>query len=268
MPEINDAVFLYTLYADRMQQSGFCPNQAQVYREMAELIKSCATVEESMEKIKNSKYYLAPSVALMQDKLSAQARAATENHMPKLAAVYEKKLEEISNNPSAMHTPGYTVDAQNIKTKYFEILDAFFGIYESYFLMHTCEPTNTELMARERANLQNHFATLAKEGVNFQEFAQVPEFRALILSNNSAYPHFTANAEAIAQNGINYSAAASQIQAEFAQEMEKVNAQQAEITAIGAQNLAHAATARAIAVPPENEHGSYTFIEEEVVLNA
>lgn len=57
--------------AKRCESSVFSANQAKIYSEMVEFISDCESVEDSMQKIKNSPYYLGPSVALMKDKLEA-----------------------------------------------------------------------------------------------------------------------------------------------------------------------------------------------------
>jgi hypothetical protein len=61
MPNIKRAIYRYDIMAKRFEESGVCPNQAKVYREMSDFIKDCADMNEATKKMKGSKYYTAPS---------------------------------------------------------------------------------------------------------------------------------------------------------------------------------------------------------------
>lgn len=115
MQDIDQAIELYKLMAKRCLDSGFAPYQGQVYTEMSDFMSDCTSAEEAMMKIKNSKYYLAPSVALMKDKLTALKNAALSHSMPIVADIYQHKLNEIDQNPAAIYETGYEKDAQNQK---------------------------------------------------------------------------------------------------------------------------------------------------------
>lgn len=166
--EIFQAVKLYQLYAKRCEVCGSY-NQAKVYSEMAELIASCKTVEESSQKIKNSKYYLAPTQALEADRAEAHKRAAIENNMPELAQVYAEKA------------PGYEQKAQNIKAKYLNDMQIFADIYRSYvcYIMTEKETYKGEISSG-----------MAKLSEPFLELAQNPSFRKLIPVNDAGYENF------------------------------------------------------------------------------
>ncbi len=264
MSDIGLALQLYDLMASRMERDGFCDNQAKVYRETIEFMKDCETAEEATEKIKGSPLYLAPSIALMKDKLLAQIAASKENRMPKLAEVYEKQLSEVNANSEAINNTGYHVTAQNVKIHYLNLIDAFCKIYESYVLIYNCAPGDTDKLNSEYANIKSNFAIFQNSDISFDEFTQIPEFREMILSNDKGYADFLDNIKSY-QNALPDRSSEIQSATEEAQkEWGIISAMKDEIIAIGKENLKKSAAASVIVVPPENSSGSYTYIDEEV----
>lgn len=166
--QISQATELYKLMAKRCEDFG-SHNQARVYSEMTDLIASCKTIEESSQKIKNSKYYLAPSEALEKDRAEAHRRAAIENGIPELAQVYEEMA------------PGYEQKAQNIKNKYLTDMQVFADIYRSYV---------SHIMTEEETYLREIDASKSKLSAPFSELASKSAFRKLIPVNDAGYKNF------------------------------------------------------------------------------
>ncbi|MDO5329284.1 MAG: hypothetical protein Q4E88_04210 [Coriobacteriia bacterium] len=173
---ISQAIELYKLLASRCENA--CENhQAKVYLQIADFISDCSSVEESMNKIKNSDYYLAPSNALNEDKAEAHKRAAVENKIPELAEIYKEKA------------PGYEQKALNIKNSYLNDMQIFTDIYRSYLsYLITDKPTYLDEISASKASLKTPFEKLAKN----------PIFRRLIPVNDAGYENF------IKFEGVNY----------------------------------------------------------------
>ncbi len=265
MSDINKALKLYDIMASRMEQNGFCSYQAAVYRETIELMKTCSTIEEATDKIKNSHLYLAPSAALVKDKLSALIRAANELYMPNVAAVYEEQLKKIESDVNSMYDSGYNSTAMNEKVKYIRAIEAFCDIYKSYFAICTAAPNDSELIESERENLNKAFGILEQGGVNFSEFAKLSEFRAMILSNDSGYEKFLSGSVALRQSSPDNSADSSLIDSEIKKAWDEVRAMKDEIVASGGEVMKKSAGISLVTVvPPSDAGGAYSYTDEEV----
>lgn len=177
--------------AKRCESSVFSANQAKIYSEMVEFISACESVEDSMQKIKNSPYYLGPSVALMKDKLEAWKTAALDNDMPELAYVYSQKIDAINADEQEIYVTGYEQTAQNIKSDYLNTMQAFANIFVSY-VTYLCSQDQTH--KNDILNLSQNFK---RPSSNFRELANIEKFRLLIPLNDAAYQKFVADVSSI-----------------------------------------------------------------------
>ena len=268
MRDIDKAIRLYTMMAHRCEKSGFSPRQAKVYREMIELMRGCKTADEASVKIKKSKYFLAPSAALMQDRLAAQARASLEAGMPDVAEVYQKKISEIDDDVGAMYETGYEQTAQKLKILYVQTWEAFADIYRCYAKL-TCVRADNELVIVDTMkDLQAAAARLAKPSTDFIVLAKNAAFRRLIPANDEGYVRFVAAVPRLLVHGPSYEVEQSHINENY----EQIKAWLAgtnrdvirQIEAAGQRMRDKMRKARVIAVPPNSKAGQYSFIEEEV----
>ena len=191
MASLEQSIELYKLMRDRCMASSLCKNQAQVYSEMVDFISSCDSVEDSMRKIKNSKYYLAPSVALMKDKLEAWKKAANENEMSELVDVYNKKIDEINNDDQEIYASGYEQSAFKIKSDYINTMQAFSNIFVSY-ISYLCSEEE-----KDKNDILNQAHNLIKPSTNFEELSKIQRFRNLVSLDDASYKKFVSDISSI-----------------------------------------------------------------------
>ncbi|MBO5050125.1 MAG: hypothetical protein J6C41_06835 [Oscillospiraceae bacterium] len=268
MAGIEKAIELYTLMAQRCAREGLCPNQAQVYFEMADFMADCATAEEAMEKIKNSKYYTAPTGALIQDKLLSMKKAAEENNMSELAAIYSNKLHQIQQDETAIYDSGYEATAQAVKKKYTDTMDAFADIYRSYLRLSCCPPSDHIEMEDAIKDIRCGASKLNLPSSDFSALAVDAHFRKLIPCNDAGYDLFVKTVADIlgGSNGIQdaMEEEGAQIRNEFELCFEKVAAAKDEIQEAGRINLAKTKATKVYVTAPDTLDGAYTYSESGV----
>ena len=268
MAGIEKAIELYTLMAQRCAREGLCPNQAQVYFEMADFMADCATAEEAMEKIKNSKYYTAPTGALIQDKLLSMKKAAEENNMSELAAIYSNKLHQIQQDETAIYDSGYEATAQAVKKKYTDTIDAFADIYRSYLRLSCCPPSDRIEMEDAIKDIRCGASKLNLPSSDFSALAVDAHFRKLIPCNDAGYDLFVKTVADIlgGSNGIQdaMEEEGAQIRNEFELCFEKVAAAKDEIQEAGRINLAKTKATKVYVTAPDTLDGAYTYSESGV----
>lgn len=268
MAGIEKAIELYTLMAQRCAREGLSPNQAQVYSEMADFMADCATAEEAMEKIKNSQYYTAPTAALIKDKVLAMAKAAEENNMPELAAVYSNKLLQIQKDESEIYDSSYEATAQAIRKKYTDTIDAFADIYRSYLRLSCCPPSDRVEMEDAIKDIRCGAAKLNLPSSDFSVLAGEAHFRSLIPCNEEGYDCFVKTVAGIIGGSGGVQTAmeeeAAQIRTALEQHFEKVTAAKAEIQEAGRINLAKTKATKVYVTAPDTRNGAYTYSESGV----
>ena len=265
MKDIEKAIKLYGMMAARCEKTDYSPRQAKVYREMVDFMQDCATADEAMLKIRNSKYFLAPSAALMQDKLAATEKALRESDMPEIAEVYQKKIEEIEADPAAMYEAGYVATVKNLKKAYFDTYNAFMQIFVAYFQLSCCNVFNDVAINGSMHALKTNFATLSKPCSDFIQLAAMKNFRELIPVTDEAYARFVREAPLLAAKGPDYEAEKKSI-AEEVKALEKLlTAEKKAVMEAGKANRQKMKRSRVIAVPPDSQTGAYTYRDEKVI---
>ncbi|MGI6174760.1 MAG: hypothetical protein ACOYJC_01090 [Christensenellales bacterium] len=265
MGGIHKALKLYGMMADRCEKSGYAPRQAQVYREMVSFMQDCETAEEAAAKIRSSKYFLAPGAALMQDKLAALEKASRENHMPDVADVYRKKIEEIDADIGAMYETGYEMTARNLKIPYIQTCEAFANIYNCYLTLSCISAANEALIQSTRKDLNESMAKLVKPSPDFTELSALPMFRALIPATDAGYARFVRTVPVLHTNGPDFTDEKQRIQEEYDKTHPLLSAEKEVIVRAGNESAAKIRRAQVVVVSPDSKSGSYTYIDEEVM---
>ena len=266
MRDIDKALMLYGMMADRFEKSGLAPRQACVYREMADFMQGCESAAEAGEKIRNSKYFLAPGAALLQDKLLAFARAANENGMPDVAAVYQKKVEEIDADVGAMYETGYEIAAHNLKIQYIQTYEAFCSIYDHWLTLCCCNALDEAVLTHALNDLRGEFGKLTKPSADFAVLAVMPKFRELIPATDAGYARFVREVTELAASGPNHGAERVRVQGEIdeAQAFLANVANRQAVMAAGQAGREKLRRAQVIVVSPSSKAGAYTYLDEEV----
>ena len=197
MTQIEKSIELYKLMAERCKANGFSPHQARVYEEMTEFISGFGSIEEATAGIKNSEYYLAPTEALVRDKIEAKMKAAEEKDMPDVVEVYKKKLAAIDADQGEMYTAGFETTAQNIRNEYILTLQAFGEIFRAY-ISYKIDGAETYLN-----EINYNLEQLKRPSSDFAVLSEIPTFRELALCNDEGYAEFVAEMKRIIASDIN-----------------------------------------------------------------
>ena len=264
MSSMNKALELYTLMAKRCENSQVAPNQARIYWEMIEFMKPFTTVEEAMVKIKNSRYYLAPSVAVVQDKIMAYLEVAKKNEMTELISVYEKKLQEIDNDNSSIYSSDYLVTAQNIKIRYVHTLEAFGAIYQAYCTLQCCVANDEVMINSSLRDMKEAFSKLDLPSSDFVALSKLERFRNLIFANDDEYSIFVQQAPKIVVDGFNHVSEMETLVEESTSAWETINDVKSAILEAGSFNLSNVKQARVTVISPSDDTGVYSYIDQEV----
>jgi len=200
MGDINKAINLYTLMYERCKENGFCEKQAEIYKEITKFISPCQNAYEAMDKIKNSKYYLAPSVAITKDRLIALKKAAYENNMPEIVEIYNAKLAKIDNDLNEIYDTSYEITINNIKSEYLKTIESFIQLYLSYIRLIST-PSNDKIEIEDTyKDIKENINNLSKPSSSFKEVCKNSFFRNLIPCNDTAYKSFVDNISSIINN--------------------------------------------------------------------
>ncbi|MCL2041510.1 MAG: hypothetical protein FWG84_05650 [Bacteroidales bacterium] len=264
MKDIEKAINLYRLMASRCERTGHSPRQTRVYREMVEFMQDCDSADAAAVKIRNSKYFLAPAAALLQDKLAALERASRESDMPDVADVYKKKIEEIDADPTAMYETGYDATVKNLKKAYFDTYNAFVRIFVAYFKL-SCYSVLDKTTAITLDALRADFAALSKPSSDFAQLAALEKFRSLIPVTDAGYARFVKEAPILAANGPDYAAEKQSIEEELKALQQLVAAEKDAVAEAGRVNKQKMRQSQTIAVAPDSQTGAYTYIEEKTI---
>lgn len=264
MNDIKRSIDLYNMMATRFEKSGRAPNQAKIYREIADFMADCETAEEAAVKIKNSHYYLAPSVAIIKDKLMIFSGVAKDNQLDDLALVYDKKLAEIEEDPGQIYEAGYERTAQNIKIKYSETIDAFCHIYEVYLIL-SCDTAGDNEDKKSYINeISSSLSKLSTPSSDFGRLANISKFRELIPANDQGYDKFVQSIINLTNFDYIHAEELTDINSESELAWDDLNTVKDLITLNGAEYLDTIKKSRVTVVSPEDENGTYKFIDEEV----
>ncbi len=264
MTDVQKAVALYTAMAERCEKNGLSSRQAAVYREMVDFIKDCESAEEMSAKIKKSKYFLAPSVALMQDRFAAQKKAAEEEEMPEIAEVYRKKMEEIEADTAAMYVTGYEVTVRNYKIKYARTIDAFVKIYRSYMIYMNVPATDKFRRGDALKDMKEAMTNLTLPSDDFLTLSKLPKFRKLVPANDFGYEKFVQSVPKILNGQMERSDESEVEQQRAKAEWEEVSRNKAQILEAGKRNLPRVRRAKVTVIAPDSAEGHYRYVDEEV----
>lgn len=256
---------LYTLMAERFENSPQGKCQAKVYREMLDFMKDCQTADEAMKKIRASKYYLAPSVAATCDMILALSKAAEETGMDDLKAVYDAKLREIASDETAIYTAGYQEKAKFEKAAYFDTLEAFSLLFRDWMSYRMSDKKDAIVMNSAAQDFRKHASNLKKPSGDFRTLSENPRFRALIPLDDALYPTFAAETELLLRGASLSKPEESVIPREvFEEEWQKIEQALPEIEDAGRDYLNKTREAKISVQAPFDVNGRYTYSNERI----
>ncbi|MBR5336818.1 MAG: hypothetical protein IK152_02420 [Lachnospiraceae bacterium] len=258
MSDINKVHELYDMMARRFAACAHTPNQARVYAEIRDLIAGCSTVDDSMQKIKNSKYYTAPAQALMLDKMNAYREAARDNKMPELEKIYDEKYREIEADPMKAYEMGYEkkVAARDLKMN--QKIAAFNDAYMAYVELLCCGFDKDEI-DRHCRDIKKALEEMDRACESFASLAGQEMYRKLVPANDTGFRDFVSNAPGCAQNPPDRSHEKAAFEKEFNELWSSLSAKKGQITEMGRKELGKARYAACLAIPPKDRTGHYEF---------
>lgn len=264
MNDIKQSIKLYNMMSDRFKKSGKAPYQTSIYSEIAEFMSDCSTAEEAAVKIRKSKYYLAPSVALIKDKLTVLRDMANEIGLSDLVTVYDQKLDEINEDPQEIYETGYERTAQNIKVKYSETVEAFCHIYQVYAIL-SCEISgDDEEKQSYLREIQESLSKLSTPDSSFLNLAGNPKFRELIPASDQGYDKFVMAINDLSAFDFAHGDETDCIDSESEAAWEDIKNAKNMIKKSGETYLENIRKSRVMVVSPQNKDGSYEYIDEVV----
>ena len=253
---IKKAIALYEMMSARCLATGVAPNQAQIYAEMAEFMRNeCDTIEQATQKIKNSRYYLAPSAALTKDKVLALLRAAEDDDIKGAAEVYRKKLAEIDQDPSSIHDATYLAAAHKYFIQHFERIHAFEEIHQRYLETEAC--FEEILLDNHHQAIRDAFNKLESYGADFVECSSQAAFREALSIDDEAYKRFVVVAVAYRTQPPALAQQYNEARERVKNMLEKLNRSQIEQNARNSRS----AVGACLIVAPADEHGDYQYTE-------
>ena len=198
---LEKAIKLYEMMAARHAKTGWSQAQAAVYTEIAEFMRTkCATIEEATEKLSKPPLSIAPTVALMKDKINAYIRAAEDDKVRGVAEMLREKLAELDRDPNSVYDSAYFLTAQNLYTKYYAPIEAFKDIYKRYIELES-NSTYTSYMSNKTSKFDKGFLPFQMAFEQFEHYesdlaecSRRPEFREVIHVSDAAYERFVRDA--------------------------------------------------------------------------
>ncbi len=266
MSDVSKALELYELFATRCEKGRFTQNQAVIYREMVDFLKDCASDEEMNLKLKNSKYYLAPSVAQARDMVFVLSEIAVENDMAELKALCDNELDKISQDETSIYSSSYQIEATAIINKYAKTLEAFLTIFESYMQFKFAEELTDEGVARIHDKLKRAFESLSLPVSDFRELSKIKKFRDLIFLDDREYEDFVNEAETFRTSPPSFEDDLKMALSEAEEFWESIKPQKSEIIATYKDRLEKTRSVLCTVIAPNDKDGKYSFENEEVVL--
>lgn len=261
MSDIKRCIYLYDTMAKRFAKTPLAPNQAKVYAEVRDYISTCKTVNEALEKVKNSKYYTMTTQALSLDKIRSYCLAAKDNGMPALEKIYEDKYKEIESDYLKAYDTGYTqkVAAEWIKEN--NTISAFCSIYTAYVELICCGFEPSEINEKQR-RLKDAFASLRACNASFEDLCANDHYRRLIPANDHGFNKFKSEAPIFANAAPDRHAYKEEFDSEFSRIWADITANKAQVLAAGG-NSSSVRKGACVAIPPKDKNGKYEFTLRE-----
>jgi hypothetical protein len=261
-PKIARSAEYYQLLIERCEKTGLSPRQAEVYREIKQLVLECSGLEEIQQRMKTEGFHEKPGQALYLDKMQALRKAAEDNGLPELARIYQERHDEVKADYAQAYQTGYEQRVAAFLSRQGTILGAFHEIFLNYLYAQT-ESVYSLLGENSRHRIREHLDKLTALGTDFARTAADPYFRAHIGLSDEAYAAFIAAAPTLAASPAGDPAALEAIETEFQGLWAILKEKKSEIQAIGRAEEARSKRAVCLAVPPAAASGCYEFSAHE-----
>ena len=185
--KIQKTVEYYTIVADRHKEAGYGPEQEKVHLELAEMVATCSSYEEIQEKMKAQGLVEKPAQALMVDKLNNHANAARKNDLNELAAIYEKRKEEIKADFNASYQIGWEEEVSTELARMnnnVDVVNELAGYYLEVIMTPSKSPTTKVLHEKINACFDK------LKGLSEEEALIRPYIRKHVSFNDENYERF------------------------------------------------------------------------------
>lgn len=258
MDKIQQSGAYYQLLVDRMEKTEQSPHQAQVYKEIKQLVLSCSSLEEIQEKMKKEGYYESPTQALYLDKITALENAAKQNGFTELALIYKERFDEVKLDSHKMFETGYHNKVLAFYTELSSRLSAFYEIYSNYLIYKTSNIFDHSYK-NSLDSMRENQKTLNGLGTDFRSISNEKHFRDHIVLDDAAYSKFVSETETLFQK-FKYDATEEQSVRNLGDAAWAIlKDKKTEIQEILKKENARSKRSAFIAVPPKDINGKYDF---------
>lgn len=167
--ELSKSIELYELIIDRLG-NGLAPHQLDAYKDTLEIIKSSSSVEDSMEKIKQSPLYTGVGRALTMDSLLAKQRAMEDATFIKVAQLYADRIEKMNNDSSLdAYDSSFSHQIQTLLQEYFDMIEASEVIIYAYIQLKSATSNDTAMIDTHSNDIRNSLKKINEAGKSFYD---------------------------------------------------------------------------------------------------
>lgn len=264
MNDLNKAIELYSLMAKRLENSNFTKNQAKTYREMVKLLQESNSMEDAEYKIKNSKYYLAPSVSKTIDTILIYKKIAIENDLNILIELCDKEMEKINSDQNSIYNSSFFKEAENILARYSQTIEGFISIFENYMNINFTNKEEENEVSKIIDNINNSFNMLILPSNDINELSSISLFRNLIPLNDDNYNKFINQVNEY-KKGNYKNSNKTFLEYDINNEWKEINSIKNLIINNKEEKSKNTSIKLSTAISPHDDKGVYIFKNEEVI---
>ena len=257
--KIERSAYYYELQHKKHAASGRGPNQARVYGELVELVRSCSSLEEIQNKMRAGGYFESPGQALYLDKMLALRDAARDNGLESIALLYQKRHDEVAADYQKAFVTGFEQDIQKEFNRIGNIVSSINEMIAAYLRVLGLHPADGE-HGKALAVLAREAESIKKNGGDFSRNARDPYFRKHSPLSDENYEKAIAGIEAI-QAGAKQPGDQAEISGRTKAALEVIKPRVEELKELGHEFNSRCDRSAFLSIAPEDAPGPYERTE-------
>jgi len=259
MDKIQRSAEYYQLLIDKFEKSGRSPNQAQVYKEVKELVLQCSSYEEIQSRMKNEGYYEKPGVALFMDKMASLRDSNKDNGFDDVAAVYQRKYDEVNADGSQMHITGYEQEVMAGLAKRGNIVGHINELFHNYlaYLNRAVYEDPFDYINKVRESAKG----IEENGMSLSEALNHSYYKEHVRLDGAEYDKFVRIIEKINLGNLQDDFNTEDADEKFSKAWEVLKSQKKEQGELSKKEDARTKRVVFLALPPKEKGGHYEIVE-------